>query len=89
MSTTQKPLDHNETRSSAVVAIERVALTARADATTADRIAALADLAALAWQVSWCQDVLVQKMRSEGTTWQAIGDALGVTRSAAQQRFSS
>lgn len=30
----------------------------------------------------------VRKARAEGVTWQAIGDLLGVTRSAAHQRFS-
>jgi len=27
------------------------------------------------------------KLRAEGATWQAIGHALGVTRSAAQQKY--
>lgn len=31
--------------------------------------------------------VIVQHARSQGATWQAIGDALGVTRQAAFQRF--
>lgn len=30
----------------------------------------------------------VRQARAEGVTWQAIGDLLGVTRSAAHQRFS-
>lgn len=29
----------------------------------------------------------VQRARDEGATWQEIGDALGITRQAAQQRF--
>lgn len=86
---TRKPLDHKEARAAGVLAIERVGLTARPDATGEDRLTALESLALLAWQVSWCQDGLVQQLRNEGATWQAIGDALGVTRSAAHQRFSS
>lgn len=83
----RKPLDHKEARHSGILAIERVALTARDDATADDRYTALQNLAMLAWQVSWCQDGLVGKMRADGITWREIGEALGVTRSAAQQRF--
>jgi hypothetical protein len=85
----RQPLDHKEARSSAILGIERVALTARDDANSEDRYTALASLALLAWQVSWCQDGLVGKMRDEGITWREIGEALGVSRSAAQQRFGS
>jgi hypothetical protein len=31
---------------------------------------------------------LVKQLRSEGVTWDEIGEQLGVTRSAAQQRFA-
>jgi hypothetical protein len=31
--------------------------------------------------------VLVAKARAEGVAWKIIGDALGVTRQAAHQRF--
>lgn len=83
----RKPLNHKASRTSAVLAIETVGLTGRDDANNVDRMEALNSLAFLAWQVNWCQDALVGKMRAEGTTWREIGAALDVTRSAAQQRF--
>jgi pectin methylesterase-like acyl-CoA thioesterase len=85
----RKPLDHKEARAAAILAIERVALTARDDATAEDHFTALQSLAALSWQVSWCQDGLVGKMRAAGATWQTIGDALDVTRSAVQQKYGN
>ena len=33
--------------------------------------------------------VIVQEARDEGITWQEIGDALGVTKQAAQQRYGN
>jgi hypothetical protein len=33
--------------------------------------------------------VTVQQLRTSGASWTVIGDALGVTRSAAQKRYGS
>jgi hypothetical protein len=40
------------------------------------------------WEIARLPE-LVRKARAEGATWEDIGRELGVTRSAAQQRFGS
>ena len=40
-----------------------------------------------AWQLETAQHALVTECRSQGWTWDRIGDWLGTSRQAAQQRF--
>jgi hypothetical protein len=40
------------------------------------------------WEIARLPE-LVRQARTEGATWEDIGRELGVTRSAAQQRFGS
>lgn len=49
---------------------------------------ALTRLAAVGERVDWALLSVVGEARSRGLSWQAIGDALGVTKQAAQQRFA-
>src|SRR5581483_9953774 len=49
---------------------------------------ALGRLAELGERVEWAMLSLVGESRCQGVTWQAIGEALGVTKQAAQQRFA-
>ena len=45
-------------------------------------------LADLGERVEWAMLSLIGEARCQGVTWQAIGEALGVTKQAAQQRFA-
>lgn len=49
---------------------------------------ALGRLADIGERVEWAMLSLVGESRCQGVTWQAIGEALGVTKQAAQQRFA-
>ena len=49
---------------------------------------ALSQLADLGERVEWAMLSVIGEARTEGVTWSAIGDALGVTKQAAQQRFA-
>lgn len=49
---------------------------------------ALTQLADLGERVEWAMLSVIGEARTEGVTWAAIGDALGVTKQAAQQRFA-
>lgn len=49
---------------------------------------ALGQLADIGERVEWAMLSLVGESRCQGVTWQAVGDALGVTKQAAQQRFA-
>lgn len=49
---------------------------------------ALGRLADLGERVEWAMLSVVGEARTEGVTWAAIGEALGVTKQAAQQRFA-
>lgn len=60
------------------------ALSAANAATGAERLGRLADAR---FVIEDETRRTVAEMRSAGTTWQAIGDALSTTRSAAQQRY--
>ena len=51
-------------------------------------LAGLSHLAAIAERIDWAMLSLVGESRSHGVPWQAIGNALGVTKQAAQQRFA-
>jgi hypothetical protein len=51
-------------------------------------LAGLAHLAEIAERIDWAMLSLVGESRSQAATWQQIGTALGVTKQAAQQRFS-
>src|SRR4051812_41400374 len=48
----------------------------------------LGRLAAVGERVDWALLSLVGEARARGVSWQAIGTALGVSKQAAQQRFS-
>ena len=48
----------------------------------------LSQLADLGERVEWAMLSVIGEARSEGVTWAAIGEALGVTKQAAQQRFA-
>jgi hypothetical protein len=48
----------------------------------------LGQLAAIGERVDWALLSLVGEARAGGVSWQAIGNALGVTKQAAQQRFA-
>lgn len=49
---------------------------------------ALGQLADVGERVEWAMLSLIGEARCQGVTWQAIGEALGVTKQAAQQRFA-
>lgn len=48
----------------------------------------LAELATLVDDVERAKTVAVRGLRARGMSWQYIGDALGITRQAAQQRYA-
>ena len=52
------------------------------------RLAALRQLRILEAKIAVEEQNAVRQLRAEGATWQAIGDALMITRSGAQQKFS-
>jgi hypothetical protein len=49
---------------------------------------AMSSVAALRHTVELLEQEIVAYARGEGWSWRDVGDALGVTRSAAQQRFA-
>ena len=49
---------------------------------------ALEHLADIGERVEWAMLSLIGEARCQGVTWKAIGEALGVTKQAAQQRFA-
>lgn len=49
---------------------------------------ALSQLADLGERVEWAMLSVIGEARTGGVTWSAIGEALGVTKQAAQQRFA-
>lgn len=53
-----------------------------------NRLEALRVAHAIAFAVQDVLPALVEAARSQGATWQQIGDALGTTREAAWQRFA-
>jgi hypothetical protein len=57
--------------------------------TAADRLQLVADLLNYAGHVDSALYDAVQEARAAGRTWQEIGDVLGVSRQAAQQRFGA
>jgi hypothetical protein len=60
----------------------------RAGADAESLLHALAQLAALGERVQWAMLSVIGESRTQGVTWQSIGEALGVTKQAAQQRFA-
>jgi len=58
------------------------------DGSPASLLHALTQLADLGERVEWAMLSVIGEARTEGVTWGAIGDALGVTKQAAQQRFA-
>jgi DNA-directed RNA polymerase specialized sigma24 family protein len=84
------PGDQDRYFSSAVAALQRVALLdARQMESAEPELAALDALAALAARVERHQRDVVASLRARGCSWGQIAEPLGVTRSAAQQRFGS
>jgi hypothetical protein len=59
-----------------------------ADARPPGLLHALAQLADLGERVDWAMLSVIGEARTAGVTWAAIGEALGVTKQAAQQRFA-
>jgi hypothetical protein len=59
-----------------------------ADAESESLLHALAQLADVGERVEWAMLSVIGEARTGGVTWSAIGDALGVTKQAAQQRFA-
>ena len=51
-------------------------------------LAAVTQLADLGERVEWALLSVIGEARCAGVTWAAIGEALGVTKQAAQQRFA-
>ena len=60
----------------------------RTDGSPESLVHALAQLADLGERVEWAMLSVIGEARTGGVTWSAIGDALGVTKQAAQQRFA-
>lgn len=58
------------------------------EATPDGLLHALTQLADLGERVEWAMLSVIGEARTGGVTWAAIGDALGVTKQAAQQRFA-
>jgi ATP/maltotriose-dependent transcriptional regulator MalT len=58
------------------------------DPTAPSLLHALSQLADLGERVEWAMLSVIGEARTEGVTWAALGDALGVTKQAAQQRFA-
>jgi hypothetical protein len=58
------------------------------DSTPEALLHALAQLADLGERVEWAMLSVIGEARTGGVTWAAIGEALGVTKQAAQQRFA-
>lgn len=50
---------------------------------------AIDDLSTVIWHAEKQREMIVSIMRSEGASWQEVGDALHITRQAAQQRFGA
>jgi hypothetical protein len=59
-----------------------------ADASPPSLLHALGQLADLGERVEWAMLSVIGEARTNGVTWAAIGEALGVTKQAAQQRFA-
>lgn len=53
-----------------------------------DALLALEDLATAAAEAARLRDLGVERAREAGASWVSIGEALGVTRQAARQRYS-
>ena len=51
-------------------------------------LAGLAHVTSIAERVEWATLSLVGEARARGASWVAIGNALGVSKQAAQQRFA-
>jgi hypothetical protein len=60
----------------------------RAEGDVESLLAAMGRVADIAERCEWALLSLVGESRCQGVTWQAIGEALGVTKQAAQQRFA-
>jgi hypothetical protein len=58
------------------------------DATPPALLHGLSQLADLGERVEWAMLSVIGEARTAGVTWAAIGEALGVTKQAAQQRFA-
>jgi hypothetical protein len=75
----------------AVIKILRATVSEAGDPVSTDPeglLAGLARLAEIAERVEWAMLSIVGESRCQTVSWQAIGTALGVTKQAAQQRFS-
>jgi hypothetical protein len=59
-----------------------------ADPSRESLLHALTQLADLGERVEWAMLSVIGEARTAGVTWSAIGEALGVTKQAAQQRFA-
>jgi hypothetical protein len=70
-----------------IAALSVLAQSATEAAGRNDERLALSDLALMVWSANQSIELLVTGLRREGATWAAIGELLGVSRQAAQQRF--
>jgi hypothetical protein len=48
---------------------------------------ALESLSLIQWSAVEAERKMVHRLRATGTTWEAIGTALGISKQAAQQKF--
>jgi hypothetical protein len=75
----------------AAIKAVRMAVSEAGDPVSSDPealLAGLSHLAAIGERIEWAMLSLVGESRAAGVPWAAVGNALGVSKQAAQQRFA-